>query len=83
MFGYKIYKTVIMDGTNLFVNREITGIIDMITRRRIGRSKWRPLDKNHPTMKVIKRFTSVRKYHDARRLIEKSYPGLCTFDATI
>ena len=39
MFGTKKFTTVIMDGSNENVNREITGIIDMVTRRRIGRTK--------------------------------------------
>lgn len=38
MFGMKKFTTVIMDGSNENVNREITGIIDMVTRRRIGRT---------------------------------------------
>ena len=83
MFGYERFATVIMDGSNEFVNREIAGIIDMVTERRIGRSRCRKLDRNHPTMKVIKRFTSARRYWEARRLIDKYYPGLCTFYAKV
>lgn len=83
MFGYERFTTVIMDGSNEFVNREIAGIIDMMTRRRIGRSRCRKLDRKHPTMKVIKRFTSARRYWEARRLIEKHYPGVCTFYAKV
>lgn len=51
MFGTKNFTTIIMDGSNENVNREIIGIIDMITKRRISRTKCRSLDKNHPTMK--------------------------------
>lgn len=83
MFGYEIYNTVIMDGSNKVVNREIVGIIDMMTNRRIGRSKCRRFDKSHPTMKVVRRFTSARRYWEARRLIEKTYPGYCTFYAKL
>lgn len=83
MLGYKTYATVIMDGSNKHVNNEISGLIDMGTRRLIGRSRYRKLDKNHPTMKVIKRFTNAEKYRQTRLLIEKHYPGLCTFDAVI
>lgn len=83
MFGTKKFTTIIMDGSNENVNREITGIIDMVTRRRIGRTKCRKLDKNHPTMKVFKRRTSWENYRDARMIIEKNYPGLCTFYAKV
>lgn len=80
MFGWRVYTTVIMDGSSKFVNREIVGLMDMITRRRIGKSRCRKLDKNYPTMRVIKRFTSIERYHNARREIERFYPGVCNFD---
>ena len=83
MFGYKIYTTVIMDGSSKFVNREITGMIDMVTRRLFGRSKCRELDRQHPTMKVIKRFTNATRYRETRKLIEMYYPGVCVFDVNV
>lgn len=83
MFGWRIYKTVIMDGSSKFVNREIVGIMDMMTRRKIGRSRCRRLDRQHPTTMVIRRFTSINRYHDARRMVEKFYPGVCCWDVTI
>lgn len=83
MFGYRKYVTVIMDGSSRFVNREITGMVDMKTRRLFGRSKCRKLDKNHPTMMVIKRYTTPFRYWEAKRLIEQFYPGVCAFDVTV
>lgn len=83
MFGYRIYNTVIMDGSSKFVNGEIRGMIDMTTRRLIGKSRCRKLDKSHPTMIVIRRFTNAEKYRQARRRIENFYPGVCNFDVTI
>ena len=83
MFGYKKSVTVIMDGSSKFVNQEIAGMIDMMTNRRIGRSKCHAFDMNHPTMKVIKRYTNPMRYWEAKRLIEQFYPGLCTFDANM
>ena len=83
MFGYKKYVTVIMDGSSKFVNQEIAGMIDMMTNRRIGKSKCRAFDKSHPTMKVIKRYTNPIRYWEAKRLIEQFYPGVCTFDVNM
>ena len=80
MFGYKVYNTVVMDGSSKFVNREIAGMIDMTTRRRFGRSKCRRLNRSHPTIIVIRRFTSSVNYWKARKLIESFYPGVCNFD---
>lgn len=84
MLGFKTYYTVIMDGTNKKVNREILGIFDMMTiRRKFGkfaRTKTKWVDKDHPTMRVIKTFTSAENYRNIRRIIEEGYPGLCNFD---
>lgn len=83
MFGLKVFNTVIMDGSSRFECREIAGIIDMVTCRRIGKSKAKPLDKDHPTMKVIKRFTTAERYRQAKLIIEQTYPGNCTYDAVL
>lgn len=83
MFGWRIYKTVITDG-NKFVNGEIVGLMDMITRRKVGRSRCRVVDrKRYPTRYVVRRFTNIKRYHDARREIEKFYPGVCCWDVTV
>lgn len=83
MFGYRVYNTVIMDGSSKFVNREIRGLLDMTTRRIFGKSRFRKLDQDHPTMVVMERYTTAEKYRQARRTIEEFYPGVCSFDVTI
>lgn len=83
MFGYKKYVTVIMDGTDRRIVREIIGIINMMCNRRLGKMKCRKLDANHATMKVIDVYTSAEMYRQTRRLIEKAYPGLCIFDVVV
>ena len=83
MFGYRMYNTVIMDGSSKFVNGEIRGLLDMTTNRVIGKTRCRKLDKDHPTMYVLRRFTNAEKYRQARRRIENFYPGVCNFDVTI
>ena len=83
MLGFKVFNTVVMDGSSKFECREIAGIIDMVTNRRFGKSKARSLDKDHPTMKVIKRFTTAERYRQAKLIIEKTYPGNCVYDARL
>lgn len=83
MFGYKKYVTVIMDGSDRYVVREILGIVNMVTKRRFGKMRCRKLDSNHPTMKIIKTWTNAETYRQMRRTIELQYPGLCAFDVTI
>ena len=76
-------KNYIKEELNMFGNNGITGMIDMVTKRRSGKSRCRKLDKDHPTIKVIKRFTNPIRYWESRRLIEKYYPAVCNFDVTI
>lgn len=83
MFGWRIYNTVIMDGSSKFVNREITGIVDMMTRRLFGRSICRKFDRQYVTMRVIRRFTNAERYRQTKNMIEEFYPGICAFDVTI
>lgn len=83
MLGMKVYTTVIQDGSSKFVNREITGILDLMTKRRIGRTRCRKLDRNHPTTMVLKRLTTANRYREAKLMIEKTYPGYCAFNVTV
>ena len=80
MMGYDKHVTVIMDGSSRRRNNEITDIIDMVIGKRIGKTKSRKLDDNHPTMRVITTTTTAENYRRIRRLIEALYPGLCIFD---
>ena len=80
MLGFKFYKTVIMDGSNKRVVDEITSTFEMTLGKKF-RIKAKPIDKDHPTMLVFTTLASANRYHDTRRLINKTYPGLCVFDA--
>ena len=82
MLGFKIYKTVIMDGSNKKLVDEITSTFEMMLGKKF-RIKAKPIDKDHPTMMVFTTFTSANRYHDTRRLINRTYPGLCVFDANV
>lgn len=83
MLGIKRYVTVIMDGSDKKVNEKVIKLLDAATRRRIGKSKCRKLDSNHPTMMVVKRLTTRGRYIKAKLNIQKHYPGLCIFDVTV
>lgn len=83
MLGFKMYKTVIMDGSNSKTVNEITSIFDMMLNKRISKIKARPIDKDHPTMLVFSTLMSAQRYHDTRRIINQAYPGLCVFDANV
>lgn len=81
MLGIKKYKTVIMDGSDKKKVKEITNIFDMIKNKRFSKIKAKPIDGDHPTMLVFTTIMSTQRYHDARRIINQAYPGLCVFDA--
>ena len=81
MLGIKLYKTVIMDGSDKKKVKEITNIFDMMLNKRFSKIKAKPIDKDHPTMLVFTTLMSAQRYHDTRRIINQTYPGLCVFDA--
>lgn len=81
MLGIRKYKTIIMDGSDRKKVNEITNIFDMMLNKRFSKIKAKPVDEDHPTMLVFTTITSAQRYHDTRRIINKTYPGLCVFDA--
>ena len=83
ILGMKNYKTVIMDGSNKRTVDEITSIFEMMLGRKFRRIKTKPIDKDHPTMLSFEVFARANDYHDVRRLINKTYPGLCVFDVNM
>lgn len=83
MLGIKIYKTVIMDGSDKKKVKEITSIFEMMKNKRFGKIKAKPIDKDHPTMLYFTTIMSAQRYHDTRRIINQAYPGLCVFDANV
>ena len=80
MLGWKMYNTVIMDASSRKNVENIVGTIDMMTNRRIGKSKARKLDRNRPSIRVVKRFTTANRYREAKLMLEEFYPGMCAFD---
>ena len=79
-FIVKDYATVVMDGSNTEIVRNIIEMIDAITNGRRGPMSCHLLDKQHPTTMVIKTKTDVNTYGFIQRVIEKLYPGLCIFN---
>lgn len=80
MLGIKLYKTVIMDGSDKKKVKEITSIFEMMKNKRFSHIKAKPIDKDHPTMLEFKVLMSAQRYHDTRRIINQAYPGLCVFN---
>lgn len=81
--GFKFYKTIIMDGSDLKKVKSIIAVFDMITRRRLGKTNYKPINSDHPTMLEFKIFASANTYNNACKIINKIYPGLCIFDVNL
>ncbi len=79
-FIIKDYATVVMDGSNTEVVRNIIDMIDTIIEGRGRHMSSHLLDKQHPTTMVIKTRTDVNTYGFVQKVIEKLYPGLCVFN---
>lgn len=83
MEGIKTIATVIMDGSNRSIVKDIIDTVDLITGNRHGQSKVRALDSDHPTMKVVETITNDGTYAIIKEAIEVGYPGLCVFNAVV
>lgn len=76
----KNYKTVVMDGSNEKVLKDIVNGMETATR---GKAKCYPLDDDHPTMMIIETKTNKKKYDIIQSVVEFMYPGLCVFNPKI
>ena len=74
------YKTVVMDGSNEEVLKDIINGIETATK---GEAKCYPLDDDHPTMMIIETRTCKRIYDVIQSVVEFMYPGLCVFNPKI
>lgn len=80
---YGEHNIVIMDGSDDRLVDEIIAIVEMHTHPRITGTICKPLDKDHPTIKVVSYSASNRNFNNARELIEDIHPGLCNFDVAV
>lgn len=78
-------NVVIMDASRKEMLNDIKSVVEMFT----GRTKWfnriRPkkLDKNHPTMKIIKFKMNKDDFACLKRLLEHEHPGQCSYDVVL
>lgn len=83
MEGIKTIATVIMDGSDRSIVKDIIDTVDLITGNRHGKSRVRAIDSAHPTMKVVETITNYDTYAIIKEVIEVGYPGLCVFNALV
>lgn len=90
MFGEKkVRRFVIMDGSDKDFVQNIRGLAEMyVCKSKIlniltGRIKIRRLDKQHPTMKVVKVKSGYRQWSELRKILERDYSAQCVFDAPL
>ena len=71
---------IIMDNaSNKEVVDNITGVVDMLIKRRYGKTISRMLDENNPDLRVIVVRTTYKNFNIIREIIETQYPKFCTF----
>lgn len=78
----KRFDTVILNGSDDVMVRNITGAIDIVTKERYGSSTIRTLG-DDSNVKVISTDTTARTYKKVRDMIENAYPNTCIFCARI
>lgn len=79
MFGKENFMIIIDKEVDKVVNDNITGVIDMLTKKRYGKTIWRMLDDNNPDLKAVVIRTTYKNFNCMREIIENSYPGVCKF----
>ena len=79
-YRVKDYETIVMDGSNIGVLSVIVREIDGITGEQYGKSTYRSLDSDHPTMIVVTTRTNQLMYECIKDAVTKHYPGLCVFN---
>ena len=79
----KNFKTVILDGSDSDVVNTITCAIDIVTKERYGSSICRDFNGTLPTAKIVETRTDKKTYRKICGMIERSYPGLCIFSASV
>ena len=80
---------VVMDGSDKGFMDQIIGVAEMVTgnMRFIdkikGNVKYRMLDRNHPTMKVVTVKSDYKSFDEMRKILEKKFPEQVCFDAVL
>lgn len=59
--------------------KNITGVIDMLIKKRHGKTVWRTIDENNPNCRVVVVRTAVGVINEIRDIVDRMYPGYCRF----
>lgn len=78
----KIYRTVVMDGTNQYILGRVHTIQEILSNTKCSFTHYL-LDKDHPSIIVMPVEATERQYDKIQAKIEKEYPGLCIFNPSI
>lgn len=78
----KDFDTVILNGSDENVVRNITEAINIVTKERYGETTSRTLGSDS-NVKVVSTRTTARTYKKIRGMIEQAYPNTCIFYAKI
>lgn len=78
----KRFDTVILNGSDDVMVRNITEAINIVTKERYGKSIVRTLG-GDSNIKVITTETTARTYKKVRDMIKNAYPNTCIFCARI
>ena len=77
----KRFDTVILNGSDDVMVKNITEAIEIVTKERYGKSAIRTLGDTN--VKVISTNTTARTYKKVRDMINNAYPNTCIFCARI
>ena len=73
------FMIIIKDTRDKETMSNVIGVIDMLIKKRGGKTIARMVDEDKPDMKVVVIRTTFRRFHCIREIIETMYPGFCGF----
>lgn len=79
----KNFNTVVWDGSDSRVLRNIIGVIGMIGFPKGGNLTYRLLDEDHPTTYVIEGEMKEKDYVTIQNVLDERFPGLCAYGVAI
>lgn len=73
------FMIIMENGSEKEVVENITGIVDMMIKKRYGKTISRMLDESNPDLRVIVVRATYKNFNVIREIIEAQYPKFCTF----
>lgn len=73
-------QIIVMDGSRTKAIEGIARIIGFLSAGQVKHIFAKPIDRDHPTMIVLRFRATTKTFKDIEWNVDDHYPGLCVFD---